>query len=102
MGAQPRWGGFSMSAQPAQDVWSHVEIDSGFVTSITVVDNTGRRTIPYAAGRLMFFVDLVDARGARLAMWTGRNYQLAHQEAAACKRDFGVTKVADLVNGGRV
>ncbi|HEV7247967.1 MAG TPA: hypothetical protein VGN93_13365 [Shinella sp.] len=90
-----------MSAQSAQQVWSHVEIDSGFVTSITVIDNTGRRTIPYAAGRLTFFVDLIDARGARLSMWSGRNYQLAQYEAEACKRDFGVAEIADLTRGAR-
>ena len=90
-----------MMAAPASTVWSHVEIDSGVVRSVTITDHTGKRVVPYLAGKLTYFVDLIDTEGGRLGLWSGISYELAVAVAESSLKEFGVTEIADLTKGGR-
>lgn len=90
-----------MMVAQTSTIWSHVEIDSGVVRSVTVTDHTGKRVVHYLAGKLTYFVDLIDAEGGRLGLWSGTSYARAVAEAESSQKEFGVAEIADLTNGGR-
>lgn len=90
-----------MSAQSTELVWSHIVVDGGLVKQTIITDHTGTRTVPYQAGEYSYFVDVIDADGCRIGMWSGPSHAQALREAEALKLDFSVSEVVDLTEGGR-
>lgn len=66
-----------------------VEITAGAVLSSTVIDASGAHSVPEDLGRFLFFVDVVEADGGRIGMWSGEDHLQAVQEAEALAQDFG-------------
>lgn len=72
-----------------------VEIFSGVVTRSTTVDANGARLTPVDFGTRMYFVDVVEAGGGRISMWSGTDIIKARREAEECRGEFG-GRIRDL------
>lgn len=76
---------------------SHVEITCGTVQAATITDENGTRDVLTDLGSRLFFVDIVEADGARVTMWDGDNHADAQKQARTLCLDFG--PVHDLTGG---
>ena len=77
---------------------SHIEIDGGLVLSATITDANGIRPDLTNIGRYHYYVDVVEADGGRIGMWSGQSYDEAVREANTLSKDFG--PVRNRVVGG--
>ena len=66
-----------------------IEITAGTVTGCTIHDADGVRSVPEAAGQYRYFVDVIEADGGRICMWSGGHRADAQREAEECRRGFG-------------
>lgn len=77
---------------------SHIEIDGGIVSAATITDAKGTRADLTSVGCYHYFVDVIEADGGRIGMWSGPSHQEAIRQARILSKDFG--PVRDLVTGG--
>lgn len=63
---------------PAPPEWVRAELDGGVVTN---------SDCPELVGRRRYFIDLIDASGARIGVWDGASYEDALRELAECERE---------------
>lgn len=93
----------STIAEQARDIESFrpakVELWSGVVTGMRIIDADGERSVPCLGGE-MFFIDIVEVDGGRCGMWSGRALGQAKTEARLLANDCGV-ELIDLVHGGQ-
>ncbi|MCM5689521.1 hypothetical protein CN140_02650 [Sinorhizobium meliloti] len=72
-----------------------VEIFCAVVTSATIIGADGARPSLRDVGKRIYYVDVIEAGGGRICMWSGPDIIQARQEAEECRGEFG-GRIRDL------
>lgn len=76
---------------PGLPTADRVEINNGVQQGPAIIHGQdGKRLDHTDAGRMKFWVDVVDAEGGRINMSDGTSYEQAIVDAEECARDWGV------------
>lgn len=73
----------------------HIEINARVVKMTTTTTAGRTRSVHYAAGQRMYFVDVVEADGGRISMWSGIDNHAARRAAHELAQDFS-GRIRDL------
>lgn len=79
---------------------SFVEITGGVVRFSTITGAAGTHPVPSDIGRFHFYVDVVEADGGRIGMWSGTDHAEAVKQAGLLALDFNA-EVRDLTGGAQ-
>jgi len=66
----------------------HIEINARDVKKTTTTSAGRTRSVYYASGKRMYFVDVVEADGGRISMWSGLDTHAARRAARELAQDF--------------
>lgn len=66
----------------------HIEINARLVKNETTISAQRTRSVHYAAGKRMYFVDVVEPDGGRISMWSGVDSHAALRAACELAQDF--------------